>query len=66
MPTTTRREAQACPICGLHVTITHSPQGKTVEYDMAEWARLCRHPNTGSPLACPGLQPAVKTWLGKK
>ncbi len=63
MPTTIRREARACPVCSLPLTVVHTSEGKTVEYDIAEWARLCRHPHVGSPLLCPDLQPVAKSWL---
>jgi hypothetical protein len=63
MPTTIRREPHTCPICSLPLTVVHTHEGHTFEYDMAEWGRLCHHPDAGSPLACPAVQPAVKGWL---
>jgi hypothetical protein len=48
----------------LRLVIVHTSEGTSVEYDMAEWARLCRHPNRDSPLACPDLEPLLKEWLG--
>jgi hypothetical protein len=65
MPTIIRRESGACPICQLPLTVLHTNDGATVEYDVAEWTRLCHHPDSGSPLVCPGLQPLMKTWLGR-
>jgi hypothetical protein len=65
MPTTLRRESRACPICALPLTVVHTSDGATIEYDVAEWTRLCRHPASDSPLVCPGLAPLVKGWLGR-
>ena len=65
MPTAIRRETRACPRCSLPLTIVAAPMASpTFEYDVAKWARLCHHPDTGGPLTCPGLQPVVKAWLG--
>ena len=63
MPITLRREPRACPICSLRLTVVHTSEGKTIEYDIAEWTRLCRHPQASSPLVCPDLQPVAKGWL---
>jgi hypothetical protein len=64
MPNTIRRESHTCPKCALPLVVLHTDGDTTFEYDVAEWSRLCRHPDTGSPLACPGMRPAVKTWVG--
>ena len=64
MPTVIRRESHACPVCSLRLTIIHTDEGATFEYDIAKWSRLCHHPDAGGPLTCPGLQPIVKAWLG--
>ena len=66
MPTILRREARACPICSLPLTVVHTSEGKTVEYDIAEWTRLCRHPDGGSPLMCPALGPQVRRWIDER
>lgn len=66
MPTTIRREARACPVCSLPITVLHTSDGKTIEYDITEWARLCRHPGAGSPLTCPGLEAQVRRWIGER
>ena len=65
MPTIARRESRACPICQLRLTVLHTNEGATVEYDVAEWTRLCRHPDSDSPLVCPSLQPLVEKWLAR-
>ena len=65
MPTTIRREPIACPVCQLSLTVVHAGDGATIEYDVAEWTRLCRHPGVNSPLVCPSLQALVKPWLGR-
>ncbi len=64
MPTIFRREQRACPTCNLPLTIVHTSDGPAVEYDVAEWMRLCHHPNRDSPLVCPSLEPLIKDWLG--
>jgi hypothetical protein len=58
MPTI-RRESRSCPVCSLPLTVIHTDNGVTFEYDMAEWVRLCRHADAGSPVACPGARPVV-------
>jgi hypothetical protein len=63
MATIIRREARTCPVCGLPLTVLHTSDGATIEYDVAEWTRLCRHPGSDSPLVCPSLEPLVKDWL---
>ena len=71
MPITIRREPLACPICGLKLTVLRAndgagdgaADGPTLEYDVAEWARLCSHAENGSPIVCPSLQPLLKDWL---
>jgi hypothetical protein len=63
MATATRREVRVCPVCSLPLTVVDTGEGKTIEYDINEWARLCHHPDAGSPLACPSLQPLAKSWL---
>lgn len=63
MATATRREARVCPVCSLPLTVVDTGEGKTIEYDINEWVRLCQHPDAGSPLACPSLQPLVRSWL---
>ena len=65
MPTIARRVSRACPICHLPLTVLHTNDGATIEYDVDEWARLCRHPDSDSPLVCPGLQSLVEKWLGR-
>ncbi len=65
MPTIIRRESRACPICQLVLTILHTSEGVTVEYDVAEWERVCHHPDSDSPLTCPGSQDLVKNWLDR-
>jgi hypothetical protein len=65
MPTTLRRDWQACPTCNLALTILHTSDGSSVEYDLGDWARLCRHRHKGSPLVCPNVEPLMKDWLGK-
>jgi hypothetical protein len=65
MPTPPRRASRACPICGLPFTVLHTDDGATIEYDVAEWTRLCRHPDSDGPLVCPSLNPLVKDWLGR-
>lgn len=55
-----RRELRACPLCSLSLSVVSDDRGVTYEYDMAEWARLCRHPDSGSPVACPAMQTIVK------
>ena len=65
MATIVRRESRACPVCELRLTVLRTSDGTTIEYDIAEWTRLCRHPRCDSPLVCPGLEPLVKAWLGR-
>jgi uncharacterized protein YbaR (Trm112 family) len=65
MPIILRRESIACPICRLPLTVLHASDGATIEYDFADWTRLCRHPDSNSPLVCPGLQPLAEKWLGR-
>src|SRR6202521_2564930 len=65
MPTTVRRESRVCPICELPLTVLRTSDGATIEYDVAEWTRLCRHPGVDSPLVCPRLEPLVKDWLDR-
>jgi hypothetical protein len=65
MATATRREAHVCPDCSLTLVVVHTADGKTIEYDISEWARLCRHPEGGSPLACPSLQQVAESWVRK-
>lgn len=64
MPNVTRRVLHACPKCSLSVTVVTTDEGTSFEYDIAEWARVCGHPNSGTPLACPTVQPLLKAWLG--
>jgi hypothetical protein len=59
MPNTARREQIECPVCGLVVAIVENDEAPTADYDMAEWGRLCRHPDRGSPLVCPSLEPLI-------
>jgi hypothetical protein len=59
MPNSARREPLQCPVCGLALVIVENDEAPTVEYDMAEWGRLCRHPARGSPLVCPHLEPLI-------
>lgn len=63
MASTTRRETRVCPVCSLPLVRVDTGQDKSIEYDINEWARLCRHPDAGSPLACPSAQPVVQGWL---
>jgi len=63
MPTVDRRESRSCARCSLPLTVVHTSEGTTVEYDIAEWARLCHHPDAGSPLACPNLRPVIEDEL---
>ena len=65
MTTIIRRESRVCPVCQLPLTVLHTSDGATIEYDVAEWTRLCRHPGSDSPLVCPGLEALVKDWLGR-
>jgi len=46
------------------VTVLHTSDGTTVEYDVSEWTRFCRHPGSGSPVVCPDLQRPMNAWLG--
>ncbi len=64
MPTVIRREARVCPVCSLPITVVLTDEGLTFEYDVAAWTRLCRHPDAGSPLACPAMQSVVRDPLG--
>ena len=64
MPTVIRRFSRTCPVCSLALTVVHTDEGVTFEYDMTEWVRLCRHPDAGSPLACPAARPIVNDRLG--
>jgi hypothetical protein len=66
MPSVIRRESRTCPKCALQLTVVHTTEGTSVEYDIAEWGRLCHHPDAGSPLACPELQTDLRSWLGQK
>ena len=66
MPTNLGRERHDCPVCGLSLMILRTGEGATIEYDVADWARLCRYPRSDSPLVCPPLQPLVKGWLGRR
>ena len=63
MSTVIRRETRPCPRCALPLTVVRADATPTFEYDVAKWARLCHHPDTGGPLTCPGLQAIVKAWL---
>lgn len=73
MPTIVRREPVTCAVCRLQLTVLHTNDGAgdaadseaTIEFDVAEWTRLCRHTDQGSPLVCPSLRPLVKDWLGR-
>jgi hypothetical protein len=65
MPTV-RRELRACPLCLLSLSVVSDDRGVTYEYDMTEWARLCRHPDSGSPVACPAMQTIVKSRTRSK
>lgn len=56
MPAVVRRELQTCPLCSLALALVSDDSGLTCEYDMTEWARVCRHPDSGSPLACPATR----------
>jgi hypothetical protein len=51
-----RRELRACPLCLLTLALVSDDRGLTCEYDVTEWARVCRHPDTGSPVACPATR----------
>ena len=64
MPKVIRRQSHTCPKCALALTVLQTEGGITFEYDVAEWARLCQHPDAGSPLACPQMRPVVKNWVG--
>ena len=66
MPTVIRRQPYACPKCSLSLTVVHTDEGVSIEYEVTEWARLCHHPSCGSPLACPALESDVRDWLGDK
>jgi hypothetical protein len=63
MPTTTRRSSHTCPRCSLALTVVRTGENVTVEYDIAEWGRSCRHQGSGSPLACPEVQSGLRDWL---
>jgi hypothetical protein len=41
-----------CPHCGLALTIDDSQGGTVVGYAPAEWRRLCKYPDLGSPALC--------------
>jgi hypothetical protein len=66
MPTTARRSFHACPKCSLSLTVIQTGEGTTVEYDMAEWGRVCHHQANSSPLACPEVQSGLRAWLSGK
>ncbi len=63
MPTAPRRVPHACPRCSLQLTVVRTDEGATVEYDVSEWAKVCKHPDAGSPLACPSVRQLLKGWL---
>jgi hypothetical protein len=65
MASTPAREQCTCPVCELSLIIVRTGEGCTMEYDMSDWARLCRHPGSGSPLVCPALEPLLHAWLDK-
>ena len=65
MPAAPRRVLHACPRCYLSLEIVTTNEGVKVEYDVAEWARICANPNSGSPLVCPSVRHLLETWLGK-
>jgi hypothetical protein len=65
MPTIVWREPVTCPVCQLQLTVVHTDEGATVEYDVTEWTRLCRRPDGGSPLVCPSLRALVGPWLAR-
>lgn len=65
MPTIIRREPIICPTCQLRLTVLLTDDGATIEYDIADWTRLCQHPGISSPLVCPALQALVKPWVGR-
>jgi hypothetical protein len=58
-----RRELRTCPHCLLALTIVSDDRGSTCEYDVNEWARVCYHPNSGTPVACPATQPILEGLL---
>jgi|GEM_PF-3749070 len=60
MTSAVRREQRTCPTCALTVTVVVADRETTVEYDMAEWTRRCRHCETGSPLACPAFARSIR------
>ncbi len=60
MPNAIGRRQVECPVCGLVVVIVANDEAPTIEYDMTEWGRLCRHADRGSPLVCPHLEPLIK------
>jgi hypothetical protein len=59
MPSATPHVQFQCPVCGLVVAIVANDGAPTAEYDMAEWGKLCRHVDRGSPLLCPDLGPLI-------
>jgi hypothetical protein len=60
MPNATHHEQLQCPVCGLVVVVNVADgEAPTVEYSVAEWGKLCRHPDRGSPLLCPDLGPLI-------
>jgi hypothetical protein len=63
MPAVNGRDLRVCPTCKLALTILQTDDGPVVEYDVAEWTRLCRHLGRGSPLVCPNLEPLIRDWL---
>ena len=65
MASTPARERCTCPLCDLSLTIVRTHEACTVEFDMSDWAQLCRHPGSASPLVCPALEPFLQAWLGK-
>jgi hypothetical protein len=66
MPTVDRRQSRTCPKCSLPITVVSTGEGKTLEYDIAEWQRLCHYPDAGSPLVCPSLKSEVRAWVGRQ
>ena len=42
----------ACPHCGLRLVISHDAAGRTIEYDMLQWEKLCKLQELTSPELC--------------
>lgn len=63
MPNVIRRDTRRCPRCTLVITIMVTDEGTSFEYDITDWVRVCRHPDSGSPLACPSMRPLLQDWF---